>query len=103
MEEGYKRINTSRLHAIMIMGSTGSGKSTLAAMFSGAQLESFEDQMTYNLVINHKRDSNIQEPKIAWNALSSETKIPNEVIIKVKGIDHYIWDCPGFYDTEGYE
>ena len=33
----------------------------------------------------------------------SDTKIPNEIIIKSNDNVYYIWDCPGFFDTEGVE
>jgi predicted GTPase len=92
--EGNRRIKKKREKAILIMGSTGSGKSTLAAYFGQYKLESKFD--------SEKGEIKIKGLGIA-EGYGSETKIPNEIQGMFKGEKISIFDCPGFFDTEGLE
>ena len=74
------------------MGSTGSGKSTISAYFGNFQLEAVED--------DKKGVIKIQGKGIA-SGYGSETKIPNELQGIFKNEKIHIFDCPGFFDTEG--
>ena len=86
------------------MGPTGAGKSTLASYFADLSLKAFENEETFQWVINHKEEG--KEPRIADpnNISFSETVIPNQVIRQRDGHDSVnIIDCPGFADTKGYK
>jgi ABC-type transport system involved in cytochrome bd biosynthesis fused ATPase/permease subunit len=76
------------------MGSTGSGKSTLAAYFGKYKLISSFDA--------EKGEIKIKGLGIA-EGYGSETKIPNEILGFFKNDKISIFDCPGFFDTEGLE
>lgn len=76
------------------MGSTGSGKSTLAAYFGKYKLNS-----TFDV---EKGEIRIKGLGIA-EGYGSETKIPNEIQGFFKDEKISIFDCPGFFDTEGLE